>query len=342
MNRIVSSVLTTLFVSISMVAAQAGPTIKIAELNWAGSTASANVMKVVLEEYLDAEVEIVGGDEIPLFEAMAKGDGAIDIFSDFWSIYLPAQWDRYVGPESDNSVKVNAGPYLGTEGVFVPGYVQDEHGITKIEQLTDPEISKLFDTDGDGKGEMWTGAPGWQSVDEWAVKAKSMGFAEHWTHTTVETWVMESLLDAAYKRKRAFIFYHYTPEWIHAAYDLRQIEEPPFDGFANEAFKDDPRYNPDGCYNFVQASEDPDWLEKSKITCAKAATDVYVAYSAALEKRTPAVAQFLSQLSFSLPAMSGWIHRISSEEEDADVVAKEWVAANRDVIENVWLKGVAR
>ena len=61
---------------------------------------------------------------------------------------------------------------------------------------------------------------------------------------------MESLLDAAYTRKKVFIFYSYQPEWIHAAYDLRQVEEPPFDGFASESFKDDPRYNPEGCYLF--------------------------------------------------------------------------------------------
>ena len=328
-----------LFVFLWSFTAAAATPIKIAELNWAGSSAGAYVLKAVLEEYLDAEVEVVGGDEIALFEAMAKGDGAIDVFSDFWSIYLPAQWERYVVP---GIVKVNAKPYLGTEGLFVPGYVQDALGLTRIEQLADPEMSKHFDTDGDGKGEMWTGAPGWQSVDEWAVKAKSMGFADHWTPTTVETWVMESLLDAAYTRKKPFIFYSYQPEWIHAAYDLRQVEEPPFDGFASESFKDDPRYNPDGCYHFVQASEDPDWFEKSSITCAKATTDVYVAYSAALSERAPAIAQFLAQVAFSLPAMSDWIRRISNDEEAPEDVAAAWMEANRDLIENEWLAGIAR
>ena len=213
-----------LFAFLWSLAAPAATPIKIAELNWAGSSAAAYVLEAVMEEYLDADVEVVGGDEIALFEAMAKGDGAIDVFSDFWSIYLPAQWERYVVP---GIVKINAKPYLGTEGLFIPGYTQDELGLTRIEQLADPEMAKHFDTDGDGKGEMWTGVAGWQSVNEWAVKAKSMGFADYWTPTTVETWVMESQLDAAYKRQKPFMFYSYQPEWIHAAYDLRQIEERP-------------------------------------------------------------------------------------------------------------------
>ena len=118
--------------------------------------------------------------------------------------------------------------------------------------------------------------------------------------------------------------------------------EPPFDGFASDAFKDDPRYNPEGCYNFIQASEDPDWLEKSSITCAKATTDVYIAYSANLGERAPAIAQFLDQIALSLPMMSDWIRRISNDEEAAEDVAASWMEVNRDLIENEWLAGIAR
>ena len=342
MMRVMKTLAAVMVLSLWSTASQAETSVKIAELNWAGSTASAYVMKHVLEEYLDAEVEIIGGDEIALFEAMAKGDGTIDVFSDYWSIYLPAQWDAYVKPGSDESVKVNAKPYLGTEGLFVPAYVQEELELTRIEQLADPEMSKHFDTDGDGKGEYWTGAAGWQSVDENAVKAKSMGYADYWTATTVETWVIEAVLDAAYKRKNPILFYHYTPEWIHAAYELKRLEEPPFTGFANEAFKGDALYNPDGCYTFIQQSEDPDWFEKSSITCEKAKTDVYVAYSANLQERAPKIAQFLDQVAFSLGAMSGWMQRISLDKEDPDLVAKEWIEANRSLVESEWLAGIDR
>ena len=314
--------------------------IKIAELNWAGSTASCWVMKLIMENYLDAEVEIVGGDEIALFEAMHKGDGTIDVFSDFWSLSLHAQWVKYIQEGSEESVKVNAKPYLGTTGIFTPGYVQDEYGLKSIEQMKDPEISKLFDTDGDGMGEYWTGAAGWQSVDRNAVKAKSMGYAEHWEPTTVETWVLEALLDAAYKRKRPILFFHYTPEWIHASYDLRRLEESPFTGFANPDMKGQDNYNPDGCYEFYQQSEWPDWLEKSSITCERPPNPVHVAYSANLHERAPTIAKFLDQIAFTVGDMSLWIKRISLEKADPETVAKEWVESNKETIEGEWLKGL--
>ena len=297
-------------------------------------------MKVIIEKHLDAEVEIVGGDEIALFEAMNKGDGTIDVFSDFWSLSLHAQWVKYIQEGSEESVKVNANPYLGTTGIFTPGYVQDEYGLKSIEQMKDPEISKLFDTDGDDKGEYWTGAAGWQSVDRNAVKAKSMGFAEHWEPTTVETWVLEALLDAAYKRKRPILFFHYTPEWIHASYDLRRLEEPPFTGYANPAMKGQDDYNPDGCYKFYQQSEGPDWFEKSSITCERPPNPVYVAYSANLGERAPKIAKFLDQIAFTADDMSLWIKRISLEKADAETVAKEWVENNKETIEGEWLKGL--
>ena len=56
------------------------------------------------------------------------------------------------------------------EGTFVTGAAQgylidkktaDQYHITNIEQLKDPKIAKLFDTNGDGKADMMGCSPGW-------------------------------------------------------------------------------------------------------------------------------------------------------------------------------------
>lgn len=305
---------------------RAAETIDIAELNWSGSSGAANVMKIVIEEYLGERAEIVGGDELALFEGLAKGDGSVDIFSDMWTVQLAAQWDEYVAPGSKESVRVNKSPYTGTEGVFVPGYIQDEHNITDIEQMNDAEIAKLFDTDGDGLGEYWTGAAGWQSVDYNAVKAKSMGFSEFWEPLIVEVPVFEGMLDATYKKQEPILFYYYTPEWIFGAYDLRKLNERPYS---------------EDCHNFIQQSEDADWFEKSEITCAQPDVPVHIAYSASLEERAPKVAQFASQIAVTADIMNEWIKRISYDGQDAAAMAKDWVNGNRDLIENEWLAGIA-
>ena len=301
-------------------------TIDIAELNWAGSSGAANVIKVIVEEYLGEEAAIIGGDELALFEGMAKNDGSVDIFPEMWTVQLSAQWDAYVAPGSEESVRANGSPYMGSEGIFVPGYVQDELGINDIAQMNDPEIAKLFDTDGDGLGEYWTGAAGWQSVDYNAVKAKSMGFDQYWEPVVVEVPVFESMLDAAYQKQEPILFYFYTPEWIFGAYDLRKLSEPPFS---------------EDCHHFVQQSEDPDWFENSEITCAQPEVPVHVAYAVSLEERAPKVAQFVSQIDISVEIISEWIKRISYDGEDPAAVAQDWGNNNRDLIENQWLAGIA-
>ena len=68
-------------------------TIDIAELNWAASSGAAHVIKVVVEDYLGQDAAIVGGDELALFEGMAKNDGSVDIFADMGTLQLAAQWD---------------------------------------------------------------------------------------------------------------------------------------------------------------------------------------------------------------------------------------------------------
>lgn len=305
--------------------AASAETIDIAELNWAGSSGAANVIKIIVEEYLGEKTNIIGGDELALFEGMAKNDGSVDIFPDMWTVQLSAQWDQYIAPGSEESVKVNAVPYVGAEGIFVPGYVQDEFGISSIEQMKDPEIAKLFDTDGNGKGEYWTGAAGWQSVDYNAVKAKSMGFADYWEPVVVEVPVFEGMLDAAYKKEQPILFYYYTPEWIFGAYDLRKLDETPYS---------------EDCHHFIQQGEDADWFEKSEITCAQPDVPIHMAYAASLEERAPKVAQFMSQMTVTVEMVSDWIKQITYDGRDAATVAREWVDANRDLIETEWLAGI--
>lgn len=305
--------------------AASAETIDIAELNWAASSGAAHVIKVIVEDYLGREAAIVGGDELALFEGLARNDGSVDIFADMWTVQLAAQWDKYVAPGSAETVRVNATPYKGTEGIFVPGYVQDEYGIDDIAQMNDPEIARLFDTDGDGLGEYWTGAAGWQSVDYNAVRAKSMGFDAYWEPVVVEVPVLEGMLDAAYTKREPILFYFYTPEWLFGAYDLRALAEPPYS---------------EDCHNFIQQSEDADWFEKSEITCAQPEVPVHMAYATNLESDAPDVAGFMSQLAITVPIISEWIKRISYDGEDAAAMAADWVAANEDLVRNEWLAGI--
>lgn len=312
----------------------------IGELSFTGGLAAQHILKVVIEDDLDGEVSFIQGAEDALLAGMDKGDGSVDIFPDFWSQLLTAQYNAYIAPGSRETILLNDHPYQGTEGLFVPGYVQEKYGIKKIEQLADPQIAALFDTDGNGKGEWWPGEIGWNSTDHNVVRAKSYGFDKYFEVQTVNQVAMEALLDAAYMNQKPLLFYFWTPEWIHSAYDLRKLEEAPFTGYSTDDKKEDPRFSADGCFHFFQASEHEDWLERSKITCATPDTDVYVAYSKGLANRAPKIGRFLKQVYFTPEMMNELIRQISHDKKDPEDLARAWVEEHKEIVEKEWLAGL--
>jgi len=320
--------------------AHAGDKVVIGEQSWTGAVAIQNIMKVVIEKYLGGEVSFLLVAEDAMYPALDKGDGSIDVVPDLWSQHTTAMMNEYVLPGSKQSIRLNKTPYKGTEGIFVPGYVQDQYGIKKLSDLANPEIAKIFDTDGDGKGEYWAGAVGWEATNHSMVRAKSYGFDKYFTATTVEQPVFLAQLSAAYERKQPIVFYYWTPEWIFASYDLRMLQEPPFDGYSSDDKKTDPHYKADGCYKFYQPGDNPDWLEKSSITCAQPDTDVYIARSKALDERAPKIGKFLEQMTLTPDVVNAWILAIDKEKRDPLEVAKEWVEKNKDIVEGQWLAGI--
>jgi glycine betaine/proline transport system substrate-binding protein len=312
----------------------------IGEQSWTGAVAIQNVMKAVIEKYLDGEVSFLLVAEEAMYPALDKGDGSIDVVPDLWSQHTTAMLNEYVLPGSKESIKLNKTPYKGTEGIFIPGYVQDQHNIRKIDDLAKPEVAKIFDTDGDGKGEYWAGAVGWEATNHSMVRAKSYGFDKNFTASTVEQPVFLAQLSAAYQRKEPIVFYYWAPEWIFASYDLRMLEEPPFDGWSSEDKKTDPLYKADGCYKFYQPGNNPDWLEKSSITCAQPPTDVYVARATALDERAPKIGKFLEQIVLTPEMVNEWIHAIDQQKKDPLEVATKWVEEHKDIVEGQWLNGL--
>ncbi len=324
----------------TMAQAEDKPTIKISEANWPASAVIGQVMKQVIEKKLGFKAEIINGDEVVMIEALIKGDGTVDIIPDFWPPYFPGQWKAYIAEGSTKQALLNDKPYLGTEGLYVPAYVAEKLGVTSIEQLKDPKIAKLFDSDGDSKGDYWVGAPGWQNIEQLAVKARDQGYDKLWTPLVLEVPVFEATLAEAIRQEKPILFYSYIPEWIHSAFKLTRLKDQPFNGYASDTWKGTPVYNADGCFKYVASSENADWFNLSKITCENNSTNVSVVRSATLSKRAAAVDTFARQINFTVDQVNGFIIQVSRDKKPAADVAAEWIAANDKFISENWLAGV--
>jgi glycine betaine/proline transport system substrate-binding protein len=314
--------------------------IVLTEHDWDAALVLERLLAIVLEERLGMQVEIVPTETTIAFAAMDRGDGSIDVAPDVWIPNRAELFERFVEPGSRESVLVNQRNYSGEQGFFVPGYIQDDHDLRHVEDLADPEIAKLFDSDGNGLGEYWVGPAGWNTVQINQLKARSYGFDELYEPVIVGEAIFKSKLEADIAAGEGNLFYYWTPEWIHAAFDLRMLEEPPFDGYAMESMKEDPDYNPDGCWNLVLPEDDPDWLEKGEIRCAFPPAIIHVAYSKTLTERHPAAARFLSQVYFDAAEIDRWLLRRAREDVPARQIAREWIDSHPEIVDE-WLAGVA-
>lgn len=291
--------------------------VKIGDLTWTGATAIGHVIQAVITGPLGSEAEIVTGlsDGNVIAAGMDRGDGSSDVYTDLWMPNREAIWNEYI--DGAKTVGHNI-PYLGTQRIYVPSFMADR--VSSIEDLKDPEIAAMFDKDGNGKGEYWAGDAGWNSTRMWQVKFKSYGLSDLWEPEIIPDATFKAQLKTAVQREKPILFYYWTPEWVHAAYDLTPIEEPA---------------RTEGCENVDLEKED--WLEVSHFGCASKDAEIFVAYSKSLEERNPPVAKFLSQLALDPNVVNQWILKIGRDKMDPRDVAEEWVAENMDVV-NGWIE----
>lgn len=281
--------------------------------NWPSAAATSYIIKAAIEENLGLEVELQNGTNPVIFEAMDKG--SMDIMSEVW---LPNQqnlYDTYVA--GNGTVKLNETAVPASQGLCVPTYVATEMGVKSVEDLTDPDKAALFDSDGDGKGNMWVGNPGDASGNVEKIKAKSYGYDQTMTTEVFDETVAYANLDSAIKAHKAWVGFCYAPHYIFALHDLTVLQEPAYD---------------ESTWTVIQPTDDPDWLDKSSVSSAWPTAQVHVGYRAALETEKPEVAAMLRNISFTADEVSAMTYALVVDKKEPEAFAKEWVAAHQDEV----------
>lgn len=298
--------------------ASAQEKVTFSDLSWNGAQAIGHVLSAIIEDKMGGEAEIVSGmnQAAVIMAGMDKGDGSIDVFTDLWMPNQQALWDEYI--DGNQTVLTNS-PYKGTSNIYVPTYMTDR--VKSIEDLKNPEIAAMFDTDGNGKGEYWAGDVTWASTKRWQIKFKSYGLDGLWEPNIVSADTFKAGLEAAYTAEKPQLFYYWTPEAIHVKYDLTAVEEPA---------------RSDGCEDVDLDAED--WLEVSEFNCVIASNDIFVAFSKSLEDRNPAVAKMLGNVQFTGDEINGWIVEMFENKRDPRLVAEDWIADNAALVDS-WING---
>lgn len=143
---------------------------------------------------------------------VALGNGDATFMADHWD---PLHGDFYS--------KAGGDAKLYRQGVYSPGALQgylidkktaDQYKITKISQLSNPKLAKLFDTDGDGKADLAGCNPGWgcEKVIEHHLDAyKLRGTISH-KQGSYAAIIADTIARA--KAGEPVLYYTWTPYWV--------------------------------------------------------------------------------------------------------------------------------
>jgi len=134
--------------------------------------------------------------------------------------YTAAHWEKLHEEFFANSGGDDA---LERTGTFIPNVLQgykvdsataEEYGITSLEQLKDPEIAALFDTDGDGKANLTGCNPGWGCELVIEHQLDEYGLRDTVQHDQGQYFALIADTITRYEQGEPVLFYTWTPLWV--------------------------------------------------------------------------------------------------------------------------------
>jgi len=195
-----------------------GVSIRPAHSTWIEEKFQTEIVNIGLEKLgyqVDQPQEI---DYPPMYIAMANGD--LD--------YTPTHGKRAHAQFFENS---GGSEKLERVGVVIPnttsGYqidkkTADKYNITNLEQLKEPEIAKLFDSDGNGKANLTGCNPGWgcELVIEHHLDVYEL--RDTVEHDQGEYIALIADTISRYEEGESVLYYIFNPHWLASELKLEE------------------------------------------------------------------------------------------------------------------------
>jgi glycine betaine/proline transport system substrate-binding protein len=201
------------------------PVIKMALNDWLGAELDDTVAQILLQEQLHyPDVELIDAGTSDQFGSIASG--ALHVSLEVWPSGHPDEIQQYITDQKSIEDIGLLGP-VGQVGWFMPTYVLTLHPeLATWEGLENASDVALFATPATTpKGQFVGGDPTWVQWDPQLITNLGLDFTEVWAGS--ESGILADL-DTAYKARAPLLFYFYQPHWAFAAYDLSQVQLPPY------------------------------------------------------------------------------------------------------------------
>lgn len=142
--------------------------------------------------------------------AIANGDATF--MANHWD---PLQADFYKNAGGDAKLW-RKGFYSSNavQGYLIDRKTAEAHHITRIDQLKDPKIAALFDTNGDGRADMTGCTPGWGCEGVIEHQLTAFGLRGTVTHVQGSYAALMAETIERFKQGQPILYYTWTPYWV--------------------------------------------------------------------------------------------------------------------------------
>lgn len=300
-----------------------GETVAFAQGDWLGANyVQSQIIDIALET-LGYKPDLKTLASSAFLQAAAQGDLAFAADLNF-----PQREPAFKKVEGE-MMTIGTGAIIegGINGYLIDRKTAEAHGITNVEQLKDPKIAALFDTDGDGKANLVSCDPGWSCGDVVNHQIKAFGLADtvEAVQGKYEPLMAESV--ARVQRGQPTLYYAWSPSWVMDALvpgkDVVWLPVP-FDSL------------PEGMNAGGRTS-----LIKGVVGCAGGADPCHMAIGAwtyqavanrAFAAKHPDVVKLLEVARWPIATWSAWeakINQDGSNNRDIRKLAKAWIAEHQ-------------
>ncbi|MEM9217323.1 MAG: glycine betaine/L-proline ABC transporter substrate-binding protein ProX [Cyanobacteria bacterium P01_F01_bin.150] len=191
--------------------------------NLPGAGVTVNTGYGVLEEKFQTEIINIGLEKMgytidaikeleygPLMIEVGNGD--IDFISVHWENNQRDFFENSGGDEKLEKMGIIIKD--ATQGYMIDKATADEHNITSLDQLSDPKIAALFDTDGDGKANLIGCTTGWacELIVEHHIDAYGLRDTVQQDQGKYFALIADSITRV--KQNESALFYTWTPLWL--------------------------------------------------------------------------------------------------------------------------------
>ncbi len=276
--------------------------IVIGQGDWASNAFHDQVVKFIIENGYDTEVDIILTDTPVLITSLASGD--VDLNTELWSDNIPTYEDDIA---EGKYVYVSTNYDDNEQGLYVPTYmVEGEDAIAPdLETVQDLEnYAHLFpDPEGGDKGIIYGGPEGWQVTQFLHQKIEAYGLDDYYKFKTIDSSsTLAATIAGAYEKEEAWVGYYWSPTWVLGLYDMTLLGDSP--------------YNEEDHENGVGAMP---------------TVDVNVVVNSEFEEKYPEIFAFLSNYETSSDVTSEALAYMQENEAEAEEAARYFLENHQEL-----------